>query len=181
MTRLVAIFGLIGVLGSCSENPNEKPIQQVDSLLTVVTVVQSKLAELSPEDYSNLVDTIKQDVQFIQSQYPDTMDLQTALKVDYYYRTIKSVHKFSETYVSQNSELNYTQGQLNNLKKDLENNLFDKESFLEVFPAESKAVARHKESVGNIKAWHESIGSSYYRHKAGIDSLIVFIKESAEK
>ena len=108
------------------------------------------------------------------------MDLQTALKVDYYYRTIKSVRKFSETYSSQNSELNYTIKQLNNLKNDLAIEILDKESFMEIFPAESQAVSRHKESVENLKAWHESIGTSYNRHKSGIDSLIVYIKESAE-
>ena len=180
MIRLVAIASLIGFLSSCSETQNEKSIQQVDSLLTVVTGAQVNLSALNPDDYSSLVDTVKQDVQFIQSQYPDTMDLQTALKVDYYYRTIKSVRKFSETYSSQNSELNYTIKQLNNLKNDLAIEILDKESFMEIFPAESQAVSRHKESVENLKAWHESIGTSYNRHKSGIDSLIVHIKESAE-
>ena len=180
MIRLVAIASLIGFLSSCSETQNEKSIQQVDSLLTVVTGAQVNLSALNPDDYSSLVDTVKQDVQFIQSQYPDTMDLQTALKVDYYYRTIKSVRKFSETYSSQNSELNYTIKQLNNLKNDLAIEIIDKESFMEIFPAESQAVSRHKESVENLKAWHESIGTSYNRHKSGIDSLIVYIKESAE-
>lgn len=180
MIRLVAIASLIGFLSSCSETQNEKSIQQVDSLLTVVTGAQVNLSALNPDDYSSLVDTVKQDVQFIQSQYPDTMDLQTALKVDYYYRTIKSVRKFSETYSSQNSELNYTIKQLNNLKNDLAIEILDKESFMEIFPAESQAVSRHKESVENLKAWHESIGTSYNRHKSGIDSLIVYIKESAE-
>ena len=173
MIRLVAIASLIGFLSSCSETQNEKSIQQVDSLLTVVTGAQVNLSALNPDDYSSLVDTVKQDVQFIQSQYPDTMDLQTALKVDYYYRTIKSVRKFSETYSSQNSELNYTIKQLNNLKNDLAIEILDKESFMEIFPAESQAVSRHKESVENLKAWHESIGTSYNRHKSGIDSLIV--------
>ena len=180
MIRLVAIASLIGFLSSCSETQNEKSIQQVDSLLTVVTGAQVNLSALNPDDYSSLVDTVKQDVQFIQSQYPDTMDLQTALKVDYYYRTIKSVRKFSETYSSQNSELDYTIKQLNNLKNDLAIEILDKESFMEIFPAESQAVSRHKESVENLKAWHESIGTSYNRHKSGIDSLIVYIKESAE-
>ena len=180
MIRLVAIASLMGFLSSCSETPNEKSIQQVDSLLTVVTGAQVNLSALNPDDYSSLVDTVKQDVQFIQSQYPDTMDLQTALKVDYYYRTIKSVRKFSETYSSQNSELDYTIKQLNNLKNDLAIEILDKESFMEIFPAESQAVSRHKESVENLKAWHESIGTSYNRHKSGIDSLIVYIKESAE-
>ena len=137
MIRLVAIASLIGFLSSCSETQNEKSIQQVDSLLTVVTGAQVNLSALNPDDYSSLVDTVKQDVQFIQSQYPDTMDLQTALKVDYYYRTIKSVRKFSETYSSQNSELNYTIKQLNNLKNDLAIEILDKESFMEIFPAES--------------------------------------------
>ncbi len=180
MNRLVAIASLIGFLSSCSETPNEKSIQRVDSLLTVVTGAQVNLTALNPGDYSSLVDTVKQDVQFIQGQYPDTMDLQTALKVDYYYRTIKSVRKFSETYSSQNSELNYTIKQLNNLKNDLSIEILDNESFTEIFPAESQAVSRHKESVENLKAWHESIGTSYNRHKSGIDSLIVYIKQSAE-
>jgi hypothetical protein len=180
MNRLIAFVSLIGFLISCSESPNEKPIQQVDSLLIVVAGAQGNLASLNSNDYSSLIDTVKQDVQFIQSQYPDTMDLQTAFKVDYYYRTIKSVRKFSETYSSQNSELNYTMTQLNNLKNDLSNEIFDKESFVEIFPSESKAVARHKESVENLKSWHESIGMAYNRHKPGIDSLIVYIKESVD-
>ena len=40
MIRLVAIASLIGFLSSCSETQNEKSIQQVDSLLTVVTGAQ---------------------------------------------------------------------------------------------------------------------------------------------
>lgn len=181
MKEIIAVLGLAGVLTSCSESPNEKPIRQVDSLLTVVSAAHEKLQTINPEDYQLILDTIKQDVQFIQSHYPDTMDLQTALKVDYYYRTIKSVNKFKSTHSSQNTELNYTQTQLGNMKKDLENELMDVESFKELYPSEAKAVSRHKESVGNLKAWHESIESTYKRHKPGIDSLITYIKESASE
>ncbi len=180
MKNLTILFATITVLASCSDHPYQKQIQKVDSLLVVVNDAEQILQNLSPNDYDGMLDTVSQDVKFIQNHYPDTMDLQTALKVDYYYRTIKSVSKFSTTLSSQSAELQYSKSQLKNMRQDLENEILNEESFEQLYPAEGQAVGRHRESVGNLKAWHETIAKTFNRHKPGIDSLIVYIKESAK-
>lgn len=182
---MIKRFGLALIVGtlvsSCGGGMNEEPIRQVDSLIQVVNEAEQQLKLLDPKVYEGLLDTVKADVDFIQSHYPDTMDLGTAVKVDYYRRTLKSVRKYTNVYVSQTGELTYTNSQLSGLKKDLESEILDPDSFMEIFPAEKNAVSRHKESVVNIKAWYESIESSYERRKPGIDSLITYIKEHSDK
>lgn len=176
MRKILSAVLVSFVFASCADHPNQKQMVQVDSLMNIVSGAQKTMNNIDPDLYNSILDTVKEDVSFIQSHYPDTLNLPLALKIDYYYRTLKSVRKFTDTYVSQKNELVYTNNQLSNLKKDLDNEVLDVESFNEIFPAESQAVERHKESVSNLKVWHESIGSTYDRHKPGIDSIITYIK-----
>ncbi len=179
MRKIFAIPVVIATVLGCSDHPNQKQITQVDSLMTIVTSAEKTMSDLNPDEFAKILDTVKQDVSFIQSHYPDTMDLPIALKIDYYYRTLKSVRKFKETFKSQKSELTYTNQQLSNLKQDLDNEVLKVDDFKELFPLEAQAVERHNESVSNIKVWHESIGSTYSRHKPGIDSIITYIKTNS--
>ena len=179
MKRIGFIIGLAFLVFGCKSDPNAESIKKIDELLTEVSTAEKELSSFSPEKVLPYMDTISFDVKFIEQEYKDTMTLELGVKVEGYYRIIRSISKFDKTYKDQSKDILYSRKQLNNLKSDLSTGVLDSNLLAMYLPAEAEAVERLTESNANLKIWYDNIESNFIKKRSPIDSLIEVIKLNA--
>lgn len=149
------------LLGSCllmvaCNQPNAHNMERINRLSLQLDSTNQVVATLNFEEEEARAQKIKQDLEFIQTNFTDTLTQQTAILLTSY----KSINEEEEEEkatagkqeVMLKKELDFTKMQLLNLKHDAEKTDLSKEQFEKYFESESTAVSKISAFVLSKKA-----------------------------
>lgn len=124
----------------------------MDSLQVLLNKVQAELKAIDKAEINNKYSEIKENVTFVQQNYNDTLTLEMAEFLGEYSSLLKVFESVKEEYAGLEKELEFSAGQLNNLKHDLQYNIMNDDSVRIYCERETRAVKRNTESVQAIRA-----------------------------
>lgn len=178
MNRILVLFSLIIItsLFSCKNKEHEAQLQRVDSLYTALKAVETKVLMMDTADYNVRKEFNEEKLKFIQDNFKDTANKEQAIFISDIIATKRSFNKLMKKREEIIEEILYSKGQLVDLKRDVENNLILKNSFIEYFDAESKAVMDISNASQSLISWGESAVKRHEQLKPKIEEFVANIK-----
>ena len=132
---VVSIF-LLG----CNRGVSQKDLNALDSLYSASIKADSILELININEINEITLKIEHTVGQFHAHYADTIPWETAKLISKYHRLKKAFVKHIENNDYITKELNYTKIQLQNLKKDLENNVLKPEKFRLYYNIEAETL-----------------------------------------
>lgn len=154
---ITLIFIVTVVFTACKnemQNEIQKEIEEVDSLISLVDEIEKSVLSVDTSRAFAAKKQVSMDIAMIES-LEDTLDKETAFKLDDYYSGKKRLFRFASNYNGFIKEIDLAKEQLNNLKQDLNNGLIDKEKFKDYYASEQASVmslsSQVNKSVGGLE------------------------------
>ena len=124
----------------CNRGVSQKDLNALDSLYSVSIKADSLLGVINKIEINEITLKIEHTVGQFHAHYADTIPWETAKLISKYHRLKKAFVKHIENNDYITKELNYTKTQLQNLKKDLENNVLKPEKFRLYYNIEAETL-----------------------------------------
>ncbi len=139
MKKYILILIVIGFgIVSC-ESPNKKEITEVESLLKRALESEKSLLSLDTARVFATNRMMKEDFASL-NKFTDTLKKEEAFRIADIFGSKKKFVRLNSNYSNFLSQLEITKTQLNNLKRDLENDLIKKEQYLEYYNSENNVL-----------------------------------------
>lgn len=179
MNRFLSLIFICIFLISCQPNEVKERSKQVDSLQVVMNKSAETLMALNPEFTAEANGIIEEKLDFIQNNYSDTMNRETAILIGDYTRMRRNLNKLNTTYKSQLTQVDYTKKQLENLKTDVKNQKIGQEEFEVYLNTEKEQIEKISETISNLSTWQENTEKRFGQLDSAINVLISNIKTSS--
>lgn len=141
MRHLVVLSVVMFVLlFGCNTKHYEKEVAQVDSLLHVMQNANEQLMTLDGKKIADYHDKSEQLLQYIDQNYKDTMELETAVLISDYSYIKKVLGKYDKQKEEYGKLMAFNTKQLNALKEDLKHGVLKEDSIPIFMETETKAV-----------------------------------------
>ncbi len=113
------LFLLTGILfmNSCMQDTKSAE-KALDSLALSAWEAEAELTGIETENWKNLCAEAKQNVEFINFNFKDTMSRETALAIDKYARAAKTLEGFVNDFETIKQQVGFAAEQVNKLKED---------------------------------------------------------------
>ena len=139
MKNYTVLFLAIILTFTACKNGYEKEVGEVDSLMSIVSETEKSLFSVDTSRAYSAKRQIEADLKFIATM-GDTLDKETAFRLDEYYSGKKKLYRFSENYDDFIRQLNFSKDQLTNLKQDLNNGKIKKDDFNKYYQTEQSSI-----------------------------------------
>lgn len=163
------------VSGGCQQSKQAQRIETADSLKTELESLHAVFTDIDyDKHFQNRADIMK-NIERIEQFYAsrnDTMPRDIAMTLSDYRLVWKGYKRMEGEYGQVEKELEYTNNQLINLKKDLEHNALPDNMADRFIEEESKAVAALAVTTNSLKTKMESTEQKYLDKKPVITQLI---------
>lgn len=163
------------VSGGCQQSKQAQRIETADSLKTELESLHAVFSDIDyDKHFQNRADIMK-NIERIEQFYAsrnDTMPRDIAMTLSDYRLVWKGYKRMEGEYGQVEKELEYTNNQLINLKKDLEHNALPDNMADRFIEEESKAVAALAVTTNSLKTKMESTEQKYLDKKPVITQLI---------
>ena len=154
MKNFLILLIVGSVFMSCG-NTNQKEMDQVEQLLTLVKDTEKELLAIDTSKVFAMKRQIVLDFKAY-TQFSDTISKEEAFRVDELFGNKKKFIKITKNYKTFIKEILHAKDQLSQLTTDLENELVSKEDYLTYYESEKAAVndllLKVKKSIGNFDA-----------------------------
>jgi len=131
MSRLLLSAWLLGLLviasTSCTNSPYAHELSQADSLSKELDVVKQASAKIDSSGITACNDTITKHITYLQRNFTDTLNRESAIIISDYARLRKSIKQLKDKHRELMYELKNTNEQLTSLSKDIRNEKIQKE------------------------------------------------------
>ncbi len=158
-------------LFSCGTR-NAQFVSQVEELEETIQKAQQSIVTIDTSKIGNALRISTGNLKFIQENFKDTMDKETAFLMSDYSASRKSLKRLLENYSDVIRELSYSQSQLANLKLDVENNVMEEQKFNDYYSSESKSVEKLDEYAKNIVEWYASALRMYEEKNSAVEKIV---------
>lgn len=172
MKNISFLFVSFFLIISCANPTAQKQVQQVNGLIQTVDSCEKVFNQLKFEEVKSYKETAEKQLDFLEENYHDT-NFEHAKYVGVYYDNWKLMRNFGRAQGKLEKEITYTQSQLQHLKEDAKNNLFNDSTFHRNFQAEFRATLSIKETTKALVDWQERTIKRYNGMHAPIDSIIL--------
>ena len=142
---LVVALMFVLVFTAC-KNEMQKEIGEVEGLISMVDEIEKSVLSVDTSRAFEAKRQVSMDITMIES-LGDTLDKETAFRLDDYYSGKKRLYRFSSNYTGFIKQIDFAKEQLQNLKQDLNNGLVDKEKFKDYYAAEQASVMELSSTV----------------------------------
>lgn len=137
---------MISLAFTACKNAMEKEIGEVDALISMVDEIEKSVLSIDTTRAFAAKKQVSMDLAMIES-LDDTLDKETAFRLDDYYSGKKKLFRFSSNYKSFITQIGFAKVQLNNLKQDIDNGIVDKEKFKDYYASEQASVMELSSTV----------------------------------
>lgn len=137
---LMSFLFLTAILYSCKRTKYAKEIASLDSLQTILSKADSTLNSIDTAKTNAYYLDAKNNLNYIQNNYKDTMERELAIFLSDYRSILESLESFNSERNQLLKELNYSQKQIENLIHDLKNNAVEKTKITEYYNTEIEAA-----------------------------------------
>lgn len=118
----VLIFTAL-VIFSCGEN-REQEVKRIDELIAQLQEIENKFKNIDSLNLFSVHNKVQADLKEFH-QITDTLDNETLRKIEEAYPNISQINFAAINYNNFSSEIAFSKTQLNNLKQDVSNGLFE--------------------------------------------------------
>ena len=168
----IIVFFFAVSLVACSPQADPAKVEKVNELQSRIDSSKMAFAKIDSTTGVGSAMQYNLNVQYLKTEYRDTVTEETARFVDRYYSLRKAMKLIRSTYARTAKEIRTTDERLGNLMHDLENGLIEEDQFQQYHQLESNNVALIEESVGDILYAYETVQPMYDEMNPKIDSLI---------
>jgi len=139
MKRYILFILITGLVLNACNNPYEKELQEVNSLIALVDETEKSLLSIDTSSVFAAKAQMEKDLSEF-NMLVDTMNKEEAFKVGDIFGNKKKLYRLTENYPNFVRQIEFTKTQLENLKQDLENGLIKKEEFSGYYEIEQSAL-----------------------------------------
>ena len=175
--RQFFIASLTGIiLWSCGNSNHDIALQQTDSLLNIVILIDTTIASYELDTAKDRYKTMKNEVEFF-GMYLTVLpeDSLQRISLSEYANTSKGFKRFFNNLTTFVTSIKFTRSQLENLKADIINGVLDKDETAKFLSEEKKAVNDlHTEMQKSIEKYNWLCSEAASRQKTVlqiVDSL----------
>ena len=162
---------------SCQQPELEPVISKSDSLLSVLDSAERKLNGIDVQKLSLMVDTIKYDASFINTQLEDTVDVDLAMSFDSYLLVKKSNERIIRAVQDHDIRVLEAKDQVKDLMHDVQEGFFGLDTARKYFRHEAKNVHQIKQNVDNLKNVAERNDTAFNELKPRVNEIIQRIRQ----
>lgn len=162
----------VGSLSSCGSGVHADKVERVDSLLTVLKSNRKKLDEVDASPLLKAKKKAEEQLRFIQQNFPDTMNAELAGKMSDYKINRKLIKTIIDRSEGLGKEMDYTIGQLEDLKTDLKNEVHSEEDAEKYFQEEQNAAAKLIRDFNFLEEKYPVALEEHQKYKPVADSVV---------
>jgi len=166
----LVLFLSLTIVSCVSEKTQQKALA-IGQLQTQVDSCSKEFKTLDLEKIKTYKTNAKSQLDFLEKNFHDT-NFQSARYIDVYYRNYKLMTKIIKGADRLQSEITYSQSQLEKLHNDVENGFFTDSLYQEYFDGEQKAVEKIKNTTKVLSDWETKSIHRYDGMTSSIDSVI---------
>ncbi|NEN22915.1 hypothetical protein G3O08_05310 [Cryomorpha ignava] len=180
--RIVKAFGFIAILvlvSACNETKYPNEIQTVDRLIAQIDSAQKIHAGIDTTGIKEGNRIFSQKFNFVKANYTqtaDTLHRKEALLISNYRDLKKPYDRFNDQYSVNAKELEFSKGQLLDLRHDLEHNLLDTNFVKRMVESEIEATETVVAETKRLENGRKTMIEKNNELEPRIDSLINYIK-----
>jgi uncharacterized protein YoxC len=174
-----AFFILLGLTFMSSCRPDTKPTEQaLDSLALNAWEAEAEITGIETEAWKNLCAEAKQNVEFINFNFKDTMSRETALAIDNYARAAKTLEAFVNDFSTIKEQVGLAAEQVNKLKTDFTKQAQPLDSINAYIKRETKNLEVLNQSVAAKTGYAREQAELVQHYAPEVDSVIVKLKNN---
>lgn len=175
----LSIAGILAIISSCTQTQYPDELKTVDSLLTRIDSAEKLHASIDTTGIKEGNRIFQQKFNFVKSNYTktaDTLHREEALLISDYRALKKPYDRFIDQYSANSKELEFSKGQLLDLRHDLEHNLLDTNFVKRMVASEMDATDAVVAETKRLYLGRKTMINKNNELEPRIDSLINFIK-----
>lgn len=175
----VKLFSLVfvGVAFFTSCKPDTTPTEQaLDSLALSAWEAEAEITGIETEAWKNLCTQAKHNVEFINYNFKDTMNRETALAIDNYARAAKTLEGFVTDFSTIQQQVELASTQILKLKEDFTKQAQPLDSIKSFISREEKNLQILNDAVAAKTAFARQQAELIQQYAPQVDSVIVKLK-----
>lgn len=181
MNRITAFVVIIfGLIAGCNTKHYDKEVAEVDSLLTVMQNANTKLMSVDSAKVERYFANSEHLLDYLDANYKDTMELETAVLVSEYAYIKKVLGKYGKQKKEYLELMTFNNKQLAALKADLEHGVSPEDSVPIYLETEAKAVDGLNKSIHAIVENVEIQFVKYDSLHPQVQEMVNALKENIE-
>lgn len=173
---VIIAFGLL--IQSCSSF--KKEVKEVDSLIKILNGTKELILSVDTAEVFPLKREVKKNLQNLQA-YKDTLDRESAFLMSDYHSYRKTLYFISDNYYRFIAEVELSEKQLNDLKKDMNNGAITKENFVKYFEAEQAIIVDLNTKISKAVNGLEIIIREIKKIQPQVDEIMATVEGKEEK
>ena len=150
----------------------------IDSSYSAVQKAEVKLLAIDTADIGSMVRYNNNALSYIQDNFKDTATKEQGIFISDIIAVKRSFSKLNTQRESLIDDMVYAKSQLNDIKKDVENQLISIQDFNEYFTIEKQAIDLFISSVESSVLWNKSNSKRFEAMKPQIEKFIEEINKS---
>lgn len=175
------LFLFTGILFLNSCKPDTKATEQsLDSLSLKAWEAEAEITGVETEAWKNLCSQAKQNVEFINFNFKDTMSRETALVIDKYARAAKTLEGFVNDFSTIKEQVSLAAQQVNKLKEDFTKQAQPLDSLKTYIIREEKNLQILNDAVAAKTDFARKQAELVQQYAPEVDSVIVKLKSNEE-
>ncbi|MEZ4720449.1 MAG: hypothetical protein R2813_01065 [Flavobacteriales bacterium] len=178
MIRYAAFILLLAAtsLTSCNQEIKEERLKRIDSLGTHLNHVSEVIASVDSAMIQSRLDEMDRNANWLNDNINGEIKLPTAIKFGDYMRCQKFYGKALNRYRKVKSELQYSEKQMETLRKDVKNSFYSDEEFEGYFRTEAEAIKSLIEATDELEGSYDAVNEQYMKTKPAATSILDSIK-----
>lgn len=176
----IAIISILSIFSSCKSEKTEALLAEIEGMQSSVDSSQKIFEEIDIEKITKNKENAKGQIEYLKKFYNDT-NYVNARYVDVYISNFKLMRKLVKGHHRLDQEIDFSQGQLHHLRKDVKNGFAADSSYFKYLEAEKLAVSKIKNTTKTLVSWELKTTNRYNGMVAPIDSIITELKNQGKR
>lgn len=160
---------------SCGDN-REKEIKRIDELMLQLQEIENKFKNIDSLDLFSVHSKIQADLREFH-QITDTLDNETVKKIQEAYPNLSQINFAAINYNNLASEIAFSKTQLNNLKQDVSNGLFERVKLNDVINEEQQFLLNLNQILDSTYMELNSLLEETKSQYPVIDSIVLHFRQ----
>ncbi len=177
VAALLFLFSGVLLMDSCK--PDTKPTEQaLDSLALKAWEAEAEITGIETDAWKNLCSEAKQNIEFINFNFKDTMSRETAMAIDKYARAAQTLEAFVNDFSTIKQQVILAAEQMNKLKEDFTKQAQPLDSINAYIRREAKNLDVLNQSVAAKTNYAREQAELVQQYAPEVDSVIVKLKSN---
>ncbi len=173
---LLAFIALVTSLVSCNQQVTEERLQRIDSLGIHLNYVSETLNDVDSVMLMNRIGDVDRTSTWVYDNVTDTLERKPGLAFGDFQRSKKYLMQALARYGEVSRELQYSQKQLENLRKDVKESFYSEEEFAGYFKTEARSIGNLVNATDELKEKYASSNGRYAALKPVLNEIVDSIK-----